>query len=29
MNTYEACSEINETLAFHPERIDLDKQNSA
>ena len=27
--TYEACSEIIETLAFYPEHIDLDKQNSA
>ena len=25
----EACSEIIETLAFYPEHIDLDKQNSA
>ena len=24
--TYEACSEIIETLAFYPEHIDLDKQ---
>ena len=27
--TYTGCSEIIETLAFYPERIDLDKQNSA
>ena len=27
--TYEACSEIIETLVFYPEHIDLDKQNSA
>ena len=26
---YEACSEIIKTLAFYPEHIDLDKQNSA
>ena len=26
---YEARSEIIETLAFYPEHIDLDKQNSA
>ena len=27
--TYEACSEIIETLAFYPVNTDLDKQNSA
>ena len=27
--TYEACSEIIETLAFYPEHIDVGKQNSA
>ena len=29
ITTYEACLEIIETLAFYPEHIDLDKQNSA
>ena len=28
LSIYEACSEVIETLAFHPEHIDIGRQNS-